>query len=721
MQRRRPAGGNPANPFQHGSVATFTKNMDKDNNKAPSPPRSNKVIIIAMVTFLFGIFYVEQHIFKVDSNSNANANANANAVFADPHIPDKSQPKVRRGSVTNASGKNLVQITTSGGGKDIIPAVQIQVITKPKPLSTSVTHNDKDEEEHSHGGEVIKVHTDKDATALDNDNTADKSMGSESKAQQTKETKELISKIRQEFYTRYGGKKEALEMLTRGILSASDTPEGLKKAIDHTAERIILARQNSREFVISFGGYSVTVGRGNYYNQSYPFIMQKVLQPVFEAVDLKLVVRNSAIGGIPSFPYGWCLPNFLGSDSDVVSWDYGMNEGNDANAFESYMRHSIATLPKRPMMIMLDNKRPRVDMMKWYHQNGGLLDSIAVGRGDVVKKTFLKFNEDDEKKPIGFRKWLEWGAPKGSPGQSNWHPKKMEHELIAWMIAMRFLDALDAAIDMLDNNVIVEGDDKHVKLALLPPPISMQKNDIGPATPARLLYGIPLGDARDDAQVPWHMDPVSCRTSFLPNIQGGLAEIVVSGLAEDVGDDLKSRDDTQYSSGWVVDVGKVERETKRKVEKVGGLGYIDMKNALYGIPESGTLRLSLPHERPVHNHPHDQDSDMLARHWFDTLVFCEVNEKRGKDECTPEKDMAFVVGGVKSKAVQITNAAAYLKKSICINVDIPVDARVMVKDTGDEGTENAIVELTVDVSVSNKSINRKNGACSISHVVWQSH
>lgn len=715
MQRRRPAGGNPANPFQHGSVATFTKNMDRES------PRSNKVIIIAMVTFLFGIIYVEQLIFKADSNSNANANAITNAVFMDPYIPDKSQPKVRGSATnTNASENNRGELTRTGvgGNTDIIPAGQIQVVTKPKPLSISDgTHNAQDE------GKVIDVHADKDATALDN--TADKSMGSdagiESKAQKKTNPKELIAKIRQEFYTRYGGEKEALEMLARGILSASDTPEGLKKAIDHTAERIILARQNSREFVMSFGGYSVTVGRGNYYNQSYPFIMQKVLQPVFEAVDLKLVVRNSAIGGIPSFPYGWCLPNFLGSDSDVVSWDYGMNEGNDADAFESYMRHSIATLPKRPMMIMLDNKRPRVDMMKWYHQNGALLDSIAVGRGDVVKKTFLKVGEDDKKKPIGFQKWLEWGAPKGSPGQSNWHPKKMEHELIAWMIAMRFLDALDAAIGMLDNNVIVEGDDKHVKLALLPPPISMQKDGSGPGTPTHLLYGIPLGDARDDAQVPWHMDPVSCRTSFLPNIQGGLAEIVVSGLAEDVGDDLKSRDDSQYSSGWVVDVGKVERETKRKVEKVGGLGYIDMKNALYGIPESGTLRLSLPHERPVHNHPHDQDSDMLAMHWFDTLVFCEVNEKRGKDECTPQNDMAFVVGGVKSKAVQITNAAAYLKKSICINVNIPVDARVTVKDTGDEGTENVIVELTVDVSVSNKSVNRKNGACSISHVVWQSH
>ncbi len=65
---------------------------------------------------------------------------------------------------------------------------------------------------------------------------------------------------------------------------------------------------------------------------------------------------------------------------------------------------------------------------------------------------------------------------------------------------------------------------------------------------------------------------------------------------------------------------------------------------------------------------------------------------------------------------QISNAASYLKKSICINVGIPSDARVTVKDNGEP-----IVELSVDVSVSRKSVTRADGACSISHVVWQSH
>ena len=710
MQRRKVAGGNRAvNPFQsHGRVTSFTRNMNTVSS------RSNKLIIIAMFTFVLGIFYVER--FASDSSSNSN--------MLDPY-PEKNQPtKLGGSSKKNASGSN-----SEFGNKEIPHE-------PPKPLSdndTSVVldaiHGIISNKSDAYDGKKIEVEdkgikVEKEDVDTDHKSSADlDNVDKENAAVPQRNPKEIITQLRQEFYDRYGGEKEATEMLERGIIPAAHTPEDDKKAIAHTAERIILARQNSGKFVMSFGGYSVTVGRGNYYNQSYPFIMQNVLKPVFEAVDLELVVRNSAIGGIPSFPYGWCLPNFLGRDSDVVSWDYGMNEGSEATAFESYMRQSIATLPKRPMMILLDTKRTRVDMMKAYNSNGALLDSIAVGKGDVVKKKFTGIGFDDKTKPIGFKKWNEWGAPKGSPGQSNWHPKKMEHELIAWMIAMRFLDSLEAAVDMLNSEYIVDNDNyKHEKLALLPPPISYLKTGGGPESPSHLLYGIPL-DPRDRAELaPWVMDAVSCRTSFLPNILGGLSEIVVSGLAEDVGDDLKSRDDAQYTSGWVVDVGKVERATKRKVQKVGGLGYIDMKNALYGIPESGTLRLSLPHERPVHNHPHDSDADMLATHWFDTLVFCEVNEKRGKDECIPEKDMTFVVGNVKSESVvQITNAAAYLKKSICLNVHIPKDARVTVKNPGDEGDEILIVELIVDVSVSNKNVTRNNGACSISHVVWQSH
>ena len=97
---------------------------------------------------------------------------------------------------------------------------------------------------------------------------------------------------------------------------------------------------------MSFAGYSVTVGRGNYFSQSFPFIVEKILQATLQTLlGIPLQVRNAAIGGIPSFPYGFCLSHFLGDDADVVSWDYSMNEGRGSAILESYIRH-VATIRK---------------------------------------------------------------------------------------------------------------------------------------------------------------------------------------------------------------------------------------------------------------------------------------------------------------------------------------------------------------------------------------
>lgn len=534
-----------------------------------------------------------------------------------------------------------------------------------------------------------------------------------------------IQSIKEEFYDRYGGKKEAVQMLDRGVQTAADTEE---HAVKHTAERIVRAVMKETKddkknaFVMSFGGYSVTVGRGNYFHQSYPFIMEKVLKPLFEDyLNLDLIVRNSAIGGIPSFPYGWCLHNFLGDDSDVISWDYGMNEGNGAEAFEAYLRQGISNLPKRPMMIMLDLKKKRVDLLKAYYKNGVLPDSIAVGRGDVVNKELLDLVE--EERPTGLQNWMTWGAPRGSPGQSKWHPKYMEHELIGWMIAMHFVDTIEQALVMLESvekdSTVDLGikDEDHERLILLPEPVTGIPKGHPDAAATDILYGTPIGDNDQ-----WHMDHVSCRSNFLPNINGHFSEIVVSGTAQDIGDDLMDKTDEAYSSGWVEDVGKVERDTKRKVAKVGegGLGYIDMKLALYAIPESGTLKLEIPHEGPSHDFKDQIESDKKAPRWFDSLVFCEVNEKRGPRECKTEEDLTFIVGGVKSPSVtKITSAASYLKKEICVNVKIPEDA--IVTEVGENDKTKGKVKLSVDVTVTGKHVNRKDGACSISHVVWQSH
>jgi len=458
---------------------------------------------------------------------------------------------------------------------------------------------------------------------------------------------------------------------------------------------------------------------------------------------VNIVVRNAAIGGIPSFPYGWCLRNFLGEESDLISWDYGMNEGNSAEAFEAYVRHAML-MPHQPMVMMLDDKRARKNVLEKYAQDGFLVDPIAVGKGEVVKDLLGKYEEEKDRPP-GLKEWDVWGAPKGSPGQSNWHPKKMEHELIGWMVAMHLLKSVEKAGEIMMNDtnwmatygskdeIITKG---NAHPADLPKPLTSFNSQ---SSATSIMHGMPLPSKEDV----WTMNHVSCRTSFLPVLSGKMDSIIVSGLVSSTAEDdiMNPRGDDVYKSGWVVDVGQVERDTKKKVAKFGGLGYIDMKTALYGIPESGTLRFWLPYEGQAHDHMHHDAHEYDADHWFDSLVVCEVNEKRTSDECKVESDMTFAIGGVVSPSVtKMQDEASYLGKKICVSVKLPPGisvtkrkdvvpsegvtltphAEAMLRDETGVHEEDD-VGLLLDVTVTGAGVTRAKGACSISHIVWEQH
>mmetsp|Transcript_3249 Transcript_3249/g.8284 ORF Transcript_3249/g.8284 Transcript_3249/m.8284 type:complete len:668 (+) Transcript_3249:218-2221(+) len=545
--------------------------------------------------------------------------------------------------------------------------------------------------------------------------------------------RDKISQLRKEFYGRYGGEKAATEMLERGLRTFENQEDNFEGggSVRSTANRFLsaivrheassasgaaaaaAASSQQPEFVMAFAGYSVTVGRGNHLEQSYPFVLEKILAPVLQLppLGIKLKVRNSAIGGIPSFPYGWCLSNFLGEDADLVSWDYGMNEGNGASGLESYVRHSLMMPKSPPLFVLLDMKRGRLDLLQKYVNSGALPDPVALGGRDAVDKKLLQLPEGD--RPFGLQKWDEWGAPNGAPGQSSWHPKKMEHELMGWMMAMRMLDALDVALDVMDqdadwrNPILAQEQWARAGSAqvVLPPPVT----DIHKTGAASLL----VGSESESGQ--WRMNHISCRTSFLPNISGDLNSIVQSGVTKDDEDMLQTRDDSLFNGGWVMDVGKVERDTKLKVLKYGGLGYIDMKTALYGIPSSGTLKIWLPYESGSGIGSIKPGDD--ATKYFDAVVLCEVNEKRGNDECKMSTDLTFSLGGVmvsKSGVSQVKGVASYLKKDICILLEIPKEAKISPKGLG--GTDSG---LAVEVVVSGTGVTRENGACSISHVIWE--
>ena len=530
----------------------------------------------------------------------------------------------------------------------------------------------------------------------------------------------IVEGVREEFNKRYGGKEAAQAMLKRGITSFGN--------IDATARRMVSAAIEQRPFVMAFSGYSVTVGRGNFFNQSFPFVVERILQqPLQSILGISLVVRNAAIGGIPSFPYGFCMEHFLGSDPDVISWDYSMNEGReDASILEAFLRQASQQLKNHPMMIMLDTNFARTQLLQDYTNQGLLLDAITVGKAEVVDKALFG---QKPAPPLGLQHWEEFGAPDQCPGRGSWHPKKMEHELIGWMIAMHFVEALERAHRFLGSS---ERQQLEIDSPVFPAPLT--KVPVNDPEVTELLYG------HKEDEKSYRIKDLSCRTSFLPATDHTkvLPSIIVSGFAEGDLDIMVDRTDSHYKEGWVLDVSKVERDTKRKVERCGGLGYIDMKIALYGVPDSGTLRLWLPFEGPSHDnhrHEHDDSEDNEAKHWFDDFIICEANEKRDEGACKLDQDLEITVGGVGvSRITQINGAGEYLRRRTCVNVGVPSDAKTTVlknvvstdgqplssNDKRRFGVDDNTVGLLVDIRAKPR-VTRSKGACCVSHIIWEQH
>ena len=530
--------------------------------------------------------------------------------------------------------------------------------------------------------------------------------------------------LRAQFQRIYGGENAAKYLLQAGLTTFPDDDaapaEDLPSDLKHTACRLVRAREKQRPFRFAFGGYSVTAGRGNYFHQSYPLVMETQLHTAFSVMGLELQVRNAAIGGCPSFPYGWCTDNFWHHEADVVSWDYSMNEaGGDPLGLEAYIRQILAT--RRPLLIVKDTDMAvaRRDLLRAYREQ--LPDALVI-HTDPAVKPFLERAD----RPEGFQDWRKFGSPVGAPGQALHHPAVKEHELIAWLLTMHFLNAL---------HVMAEDDASHGSLlkctalpvldSLPPPVLEEARNNTQPWRST--LFGEPDEDGS------WHMNPMQCRTSFEPILQGNLTSIAASGSTGENIDVMLPKSKMFYNRAWVLDLSPAEKEAKRELDIFGGLGYVESKKAYYGLYSSHVLQFHLPYEGGGPEQPAVGDK---ARDWFQSVVLCQVNEKRDVvGACKPENDLALSIGGVNVTDATMIDAAGslYLGHKLCLYARVPDGAVISTREElknalpqknqvilpDEEKQDETIPGLEVGVWVSNMDVNKREQACSVSHVVWE--
>eukprot|EP00980_Cylindrotheca_fusiformis_P007456 scaffold1537_cov108-Cylindrotheca_fusiformis.AAC.15 len=293
---------------------------------------------------------------------------------------------------------------------------------------------------------------------------------------------------------------------------------------------------------------------------------------------------------------------------------------------------------------------------------------------------------------------------------------------------MHFIKALERAFELQQSGTFSTSSRQRQLSSPVsyPEPLSPKIPDNDPRV-TEILYG--HGNQNGE----FVMKDLSCRTSFLPATDQTkvLPSLAVSGFAEGDLDIMIDRTDGHYKEGWVLDVSKTERDTKRKVEQCGGLGYIDMKIAMYGIPESGKLRLWLPYEgKKV-----APSESTEANFWYDDIVICEANEKRSDKACKLDRDLEIVVGGVLvTNILPVKGAAEYLKRQTCVNVPIPENAEVNslggVRYTDGRplsaeeklkfGRDDKEIGLVVDFTA-RPTVTREDGACCLSHIIWEQH
>jgi len=115
-------------------------------------------------------------------------------------------------------------------------------------------------------------------------------------------------------------------------------------------------RGHEASFVWATGGHSAAASHGNFFNQSYTWYMENDVKDVFGALGLGFIGKNYAVGGMSSSPeVGLCQQSIFGLDFDVLSWDYGMTDGNKILFMDHYF-HRAVTSANRPAVVAFSGR-----------------------------------------------------------------------------------------------------------------------------------------------------------------------------------------------------------------------------------------------------------------------------------------------------------------------------------------------------------------------------
>jgi hypothetical protein len=454
----------------------------------------------------------------------------------------------------------------------------------------------------------------------------------------------------------YGGIRPARFLLQHSLLELGTG--------DAWVQRLLEKRNQAIHMIIL--GDETPAGYGNYHNQAFSFELETMLKPVFNLFQIDFRITNVAIEHVATFPYMWCIPEFVGpsSDIDVVYVDLGSTL--EAVELERVLRQVLGLAENKPPLIILRDSKQNEERMDLLQQYQELLSSPVLLDWKEAVEPFLSVKPS--RRPLGFQNWLNWGAQK-TPVTRGWTPA--QHQLVAWVLCMFYLKQLE---------LMVASEEGFYQL--------QERQEDSESENSNMLMSPILAKA-SELRAPWFRylyypsRTRSCRTSFHPvsNLKP------VSGSATTADDPLLEHPKGMafYHSGWVKDLENAERKEKLQSQH---LGFLDVLASYHGLPTSGILEFDLE----------NVGAD---------LIVCESQEARQQQACRLDRDMAFTANGKPVEKVRRieTDAVAYRGKQHCLLLALG------------EAEEGSTVRLSLQVT--NKKVALSSGPCSISHIIWQ--
>jgi hypothetical protein len=204
----------------------------------------------------------------------------------------------------------------------------------------------------------------------------------------TKTRLQLEERFREEYGESYGQLYDPIQVQNHVFKSSPMSRDRLKRRLLQKIVQKLVDPTLDVNFVWATAGDSSAAGHGNMYNQSYTAILERTVQPAFQALGLNFVGRNYAMSWYQSAPeLALCMESVYGSDIDVLNWDFSMQDG-DAHAYKTELWVERASVhPSLPLLFFVDNAAsPRVPMLQQKLEPNGvgyfLVDKMSI---DLVR------------------------------------------------------------------------------------------------------------------------------------------------------------------------------------------------------------------------------------------------------------------------------------------------------------------------------------------------